>query len=49
MKSVWHLGYRFLRDHGKIGDCEPGGYDHIWAIQLSAAVKGMVFKQFSLE
>ena len=26
----------------------PGGYCHIWAIQVCAAVKGMVFKQFTL-
>ena len=25
-----------------------GGYCHIWAIWVCAAVKGMVFKQFSL-
>ena len=25
-----------------------GGYCHIWAIKVCAAVKGMVFKQFSL-
>ena len=25
-----------------------GGYCHIWAIQACAAVKGMVFKQFTL-
>ena len=25
-----------------------GGYCHIWAIQVCAAVKGMVFKQFTL-
>ena len=24
------------------------GYCHIWAIQVCAAVKGMVFKQFTL-
>ena len=33
-------------DHG-IG-AGPGGYCHIWAIQVCAAVKGMVFKQFTL-
>ena len=26
----------------------PGGYCHIWAIEVCAAVKGMVFKQFTL-
>ena len=26
----------------------PGGYCHIWAILVCAAVKGMVFKQFTL-
>ena len=26
----------------------PGGYCHIWAIWVCAAVKGMVFKQFTL-
>ena len=26
-----------------------GGYCHIWAILVCAAVKGMVFKQFTLE
>ena len=26
----------------------PGGYCHIWAIEVYAAVKGMVFKQFTL-
>ena len=26
----------------------PGGYCHIWAIRVCAAVKGMVFKQFTL-
>ena len=26
----------------------PGGYCHIWAIKVCAAVKGMVFKQFTL-
>ena len=25
-----------------------GGYCHIWAIEVCAAVKGMVFKQFTL-
>ena len=25
-----------------------GGYCHIWAIWVCAAVKGMVFKQFTL-
>ena len=25
-----------------------GGYWHIWAIQVCAAVKGMVFMQFTL-
>ena len=25
-----------------------GGYCHIWAIKLCAAVKGMVFEQFTL-
>ena len=25
-----------------------GGYCHIWAIQVCAALKGMVFKQFTL-
>ena len=25
-----------------------GGYCHIWAIKVCAAVKGMVFKQFTL-
>ena len=25
-----------------------GGYFHIWAIWVCAAVKGMVFKQFTL-
>ena len=25
-----------------------GGYRHIWAIQVYAAVKGMVLKQFTL-
>ena len=25
-----------------------GGYCHIWAILVCAAVKGMVFKQFTL-
>ena len=25
-----------------------GGYSHIWAIQVCAAVKGMVFKQVTL-
>ena len=25
-----------------------GGYFHIWAIQVCAAVKGIVFKQFTL-
>ena len=25
-----------------------GGYSHIWAKQVCAAVKGMVFKQFTL-
>ena len=28
--------------------CCPGGYCHIWAIWVCAAVKGMVFKQFTL-
>ena len=27
---------------------KPGGYYHIWAIQVCAAVKGMVFLQFTL-
>ena len=27
---------------------DPGGYYHIWAIWVCAAVKGMVFKQFTL-
>ena len=27
---------------------EPGGYCHIWAVLVCAAVKGMVFKQFTL-
>ena len=31
--------------HGGLG---PGGYCHIWAIWVCAAVKGMVFKQFTL-
>ena len=26
----------------------PGGYFHIWAIWVCAAVKGMVFKQLTL-
>ena len=26
-----------------------GGYCHIWAIWVCAAVKGMVFKQFTLQ
>ena len=27
---------------------KPGGYCHIWAVLVCAAVKGMVFKQFTL-
>ena len=34
----------FRSSYGKT----PGGYCHIWAIQVCAAVKGMVFKQFTL-
>ena len=26
----------------------PGGYCHIWAVWVCAAVKGMIFKQFTL-
>ena len=33
---------RLLRARGR------GGYCHIWAIWVCAAVKGMVFKQFTL-
>ena len=29
-------------------DSPGGGYCHIWAIWVCAAVKGMVFKQFTL-
>ena len=29
-------------------DSRGGGYCHIWAIWVCAAVKGMVFKQFTL-
>ena len=29
-------------------DCGGGGYCHIWAFLVCAAVKGMVFKQFTL-
>ena len=30
------------------GGGEGGGYCHMWAIYVCAAVKGMVFKQFTL-
>ena len=33
---------------GRIGVEPGGGYCHIWAIWACAAVKGMVFKQFTL-
>ena len=32
----------------KIPAGRGGGYCHIWVIQVRAAVKGMVFKQFTL-
>ena len=35
-------------DYTKEGARPGGGHCHIWAIWVCAAVKGMVFKQFTL-
>ena len=37
-----------LRDKMESTNPGGGGYCHIWAIKVWAAVKGMVFKQFTL-
>ena len=42
---------RFRRRCTHVSNLTPGGgggYYHIWAIEVCAAVKGMVFKQFTL-
>ena len=48
-------GFRYLAPNKKtklVSSCYlrggGGGYCHIWAIQVCAAVKGMVFKQFTV-
>ena len=33
---------------GVQNEIQLGGYCHIWAMYVCAAVKGMVFKQFTL-
>ena len=45
--------FKFRVSHSNLrgGGCNlipRGGYCHIWAISVCAAVKGMVFKQFIL-
>ena len=39
--SLGYLWYHYIKSRG-------GGYCHIWAIWVCAAVKGMVFKHFTL-
>ena len=43
----WPLPIPLYSIHAPEGGGE-GGYCHIWAIKVCAAVKGMVFKQFTL-
>ena len=46
----WYLDLPFYDEHASKGVLpRGGGYCHIWAIyRVCAAVKGMVFKQFTL-
>ena len=37
-----------IKESGYGGSGPKGVYRHIWAIEVCAAVKGMVFKQFTL-